>query len=138
MAGRGRLLGTEPPRGGCWSAGSISRGGSRFFGFPLRRFQDRGLADQFAVRNEPRNVFWDCLYAVIVSSSNAVTRKSAMLQIGGYNEAVPVSPDFDLWLRLSRWFSFVSDLTVTANYRWHEKQISAVPMRQRRSVYESR
>ena len=88
--------------------------------------------------NEPRNVFWDCLYAVIVSSSNAVTRKSAMLQIGGYNEAVPVSPDFDLWLRLSRWFSFVSDLTVTANYRWHEKQIGAAPMRQRRSVYESR
>jgi hypothetical protein len=59
--------------------------------------------------------------------------------VGGYSESIRHAPDFDLWLRMSWQFPFVSSRLVTANYRWHGSQISAAaPHSQWLSVYRSR
>lgn len=86
----------------------------------------------------PRNVFWESLRNTVVPAMSAVTRRAALREVGGFDGSIRVAPDFDLWLRLSREHLFVSTAEVTANYRQHAGQISAAPLGQARSVYESR
>jgi len=88
--------------------------------------------------DRPSILFRDAFCYTVVPAMSAVTRKSALEQVGGYSEAIRYAPDFDLWLRMSRHFRFVSSDLVTANYRWHDSQISAAPHNQWLSVYRSR
>jgi hypothetical protein len=69
---------------------------------------------------------------------SAVTRRAAVEAVGGFDESIRTAPDFDLWLRMARKFLFVSSDAITANYRWHVAQISAVPQRQMLSMWQTR
>ncbi len=96
------------------------------------------IGERSPCSGSPRNVFWESLRNTVVPAMSAATRRDALLSIGGYNAAIRTAPDYDLWLRLSRRHLFVSTPQVTANYRQHGGQISATPLRQVRSVYQSR
>src|SRR5207247_2258267 len=63
---------------------------------------------------------------------------SALLEIGGFDEGERRAVDFDLWLRLARHHRFVATDEVTANWQWHEDQISSAPQRQYAAVYRYR
>jgi len=86
----------------------------------------------------PANVFKECLRGTLVPAMSAVTRRESLLRVGGFNGAIRVAPDFDLWLRMSLEHLFVSTSQVTSNYRWSEGQISAHPWRQQLSILKSR
>ncbi len=87
---------------------------------------------------EPFDAFWDCFRWTIVPAMSAVTRRSALLEVGSFNPQVRIAPDFDIWLRMAQRFRFVSTPEVTANYRMHPVQISSNPDRQLRSMYQTR
>ena len=97
-----------------------------------------GLWSQFPCSDGPKRILRDSFEATIVPAMSAATRKAALEQVGGFDERIRISPDFDLWLRMSRDFLFVSTDAVTSNYRWHESQISARPERQMASMWASR
>jgi glycosyltransferase involved in cell wall biosynthesis len=88
--------------------------------------------------NGPVDVFRECLRGTIVPAMSAITRRDALLRVGGFNGAIRVAPDYDLWLRLALEHLFVSTSRITANYRWSDGQISARPWRQGLSVLDSR
>jgi glycosyltransferase involved in cell wall biosynthesis len=73
----------------------------------------------------PTDAFWQCLSNNIVPHMSSVVRRSAVLDIGGYDVSMRRSQDFDLWLRMSQIHKFVRTSEVTANYRWHEAQTSS-------------
>ena len=86
----------------------------------------------------PANLFWESVGGTVVPAMSAVTRREPLVAVGGFDSSIRVSPDFDLWLRLSRRNLFVSTEEVTSNYRRHGVQISSRPERQLESVYQSR
>ncbi len=67
-----------------------------------------------------------------------IIRRAPLLEIGGFDESLSCSVDFDLFLRLSRVGPFVCSHLVTAQYRWHGEQISAKPLAQLQAIYTSR
>jgi hypothetical protein len=86
----------------------------------------------------PSQVVWECFNGTIVPACSAVTRRQAALDIGGFREETRTAPDFDFWIRMALRYRFVWTQQATANYRWHEHQISRDPMAQLRSIYRSR
>jgi GT2 family glycosyltransferase len=86
----------------------------------------------------PTCVVWECFNATIVPASSAITRRQAVLDVGGFREELRIAPDFDLWLRMALRYPFVWTQQATSNYRWHEQQISRDPLAQLRSTYRSR
>lgn len=86
----------------------------------------------------PRSIFRECLRRTVVPAMSVATRTGPIRHIGGFNADIRIAPDFDLWLRMSLRHLFVSSDDVTVNYRCHPGQISARPLLQWRSVYESR
>jgi glycosyltransferase involved in cell wall biosynthesis len=87
---------------------------------------------------EPREVFWECFWRTPAGQMGAVTRRDALLRIGGYTEAQRSANDYDLWMRLSRHYPFVCTHEVTSNYRWHNAQLSRNPADQYRNTYLAR
>jgi glycosyltransferase involved in cell wall biosynthesis len=74
---------------------------------------------------EPSNVFWLAFRDWVHTTIGSMTRRSALLRIGGFDEHERYSVDFDLWLRLSRSHLFVCTYEVTSQWRWHNEQQSA-------------
>jgi glycosyltransferase involved in cell wall biosynthesis len=104
-----------------------------------RYFGERdGLYPPSPCHGQPRDVFWDSFRGTIVQGSSAITRRAALMGVGGFDASIRIAPDYDFWLRMSRHSRFVSTPEVTVNYRWHATQISRQPLRQLRSIYESR
>jgi glycosyltransferase involved in cell wall biosynthesis len=98
-----------------------------------------GIYGRSPCDERPGRLFRESFERTVVPAMSAVTRKNALLRVGGYSETIRYAPDFDLWLRMSRVFLFVSSPLVTSNYRWHESQISATHAHnQWRSMYASR
>lgn len=87
---------------------------------------------------QPRDVFWHCFERTIVPAMSVITRKEAINRVGRCNDEVRIAPDFDLWLRMSRHYPFVSTPEATSNYRWHGNQISSDPAKQIRSMFAAR
>jgi glycosyltransferase involved in cell wall biosynthesis len=79
----------------------------------------------FIPADVPTDAFWQCLSNNIVPQMSAVVRRIAALDVGGYDDSMRRSQDFDLWLRMSLIHKFVRASVVTANYRWHEVQTSS-------------
>ena len=73
---------------------------------------------------EPTNVFWYAVDDWVHTTIGSMTRRSALLSIGGFSTEQRYSVDYDLWLRLSRDNLFVATHTVTSFWRWHPKQQS--------------
>jgi glycosyltransferase involved in cell wall biosynthesis len=88
--------------------------------------------------DEPFDALSVAFQRTISTMSPAVTRRAAVLAVGGFDESLPSSVDFDLFLRLSLVGPFVSTPRTTTRYRWHGDQISAVPYKQLESMYASR
>ena len=119
----------------------------------LERFPQAGVAcsgvRQIGIRSgswvpkslpdgEPADAFWPSFRATIVPHITAVMRREVWDLLNGYEESRRVAMDFDFWLRAARVVPFVASHQVTADYRWHEAQISARPLAQLRSVYWAR
>lgn len=69
---------------------------------------------------------------------NATTiRRDVLLAVGGYNEALPGSPDYELWLRLAAaGHGFVDSGEILAVYRRRAGQLTDDPGHVRRAVPE--
>jgi len=78
----------------------------------------------FIAADRPVEAFSQCLRNNLVPQMSAVVRRSALLEVGGYDENMRRSQDYDLWLRLSRNHRFVRSSKVTASYRSHPAQAS--------------
>ncbi|HET7599287.1 MAG TPA: glycosyltransferase family A protein [Gemmatimonadales bacterium] len=87
---------------------------------------------------QPRRVFWECFWRTPAGQMSAVTRREALLRIGGYDEQQRSANDYELWMRLSRTYPFVCTHEVTSNYRWHASQLSRNPADQYRNTYRAR
>jgi glycosyltransferase involved in cell wall biosynthesis len=89
--------------------------------------------------HEPFDGFWTCFLGNLWPPLNsAVTRRSAIIDIGGFNPQIRFAPDFDFFLRMAQHYHFVATPEITSNYRWHSAQLSSNPDKQRRSIYEAR
>jgi GT2 family glycosyltransferase len=105
----------------------------------IRQFGTRSGIYYVSPRDhEPFDAFWESFRNCFVSTNCAVMWRSAYLEVGGFDPRIRIASDYDFWLRLAQKFRFVSTPEVTSNYRWHQAQISSAPLRQLRSVYESR
>jgi glycosyltransferase involved in cell wall biosynthesis len=78
--------------------------------------------------------FRDWLHTTIT----AIVHRSALLTVGGFDEHESCAVDFDLWLRLARNHRFVATDEITADWRWHEAQLSARPERSYAALYRYR
>ncbi|NEM05923.1 glycosyltransferase [Geodermatophilus normandii] len=90
------------------------------------------------VPGEPAVVLLEAFSGWLHTTIASVTRRSALLAIGGFDESERYSVDFDLWLRLSRLGTFVATDEVTSEWRWHGDQQSASVHRQMAAVYRYR
>lgn len=61
---------------------------------------------------------WDCW----AQTSGTLLRRSALQAVGGYDETLAYSEDWDLWLRLSLQFPFATLRWPSVLYRHHEVQ----------------
>lgn len=101
-----------------------------------------GLNDQTIFGHVPtdepgvvaREAFHNWLHVNIA----AITRRSALAAVGGFEEHERISVDFDLWLRLARRHRFIATHEVTADWRWHEAQQSTKPFAQLLAVHRYR
>jgi glycosyltransferase involved in cell wall biosynthesis len=97
----------------------------------LQRF---GLDDQVVSGlippGEPSELLRVAFQSWLHAGSSSIMRRSALEAIGGYDEQQRVAADFDLWLRLAHHHRFVATSEITANWRWHEAQLSATPLAQ--------
>lgn len=101
-----------------------------------------GLRDElirgYVPLGEPSNVFWLAFRDWLHTTIGSMTRRDALLQIGGFDEQERYSVDFDLWLRLSRSHLFVCTHEVTSLWRWHDAQQSTHFFEQVRALYRYR
>jgi hypothetical protein len=75
-------------------------------------------------------------YGNFVYCSTTV-RRHVLLEVGGYDETLPGSPDYELWLRLSAaGHAFVDSGEILAIYRRRPGQLTADPGHVRRAVPE--
>lgn len=73
-----------------------------------------------------RRAFFDWLSPVITT----ITRRDALLAIGGWAADERYALDFYLWMKLARRNLFVCTREVTANWRWHDSQLSSSQKKQ--------
>ena len=101
-----------------------------------------GLRDElirgYIPLGEPSNVFWPAFRDWLHTTIGSMTRRAALLEVGGFDEGERYSVDFDLWLRLSRSHLFVCTHEVTSLWRWHAAQQSAQLGRQIGALYRFR
>ena len=62
-----------------------------------------------------------------INGSTTLIRRSALTQVGLFNEAYRQAHDYDLWLRLARYFEFVHVPAPLIKYRWHDRNLSQEP-----------
>jgi hypothetical protein len=50
------------------------------------------------------DIFWELLENNFIPMPTVLVRKSALLELGGFNTALPLVEDWDMWLRISESF----------------------------------
>ena len=50
------------------------------------------------------DIFWELLGNNFIPMPSVLVRKSALLELGGFNTALPLAEDWDMWLRISERF----------------------------------
>ena len=83
----------------------------------------------------PVNVFWAAVDDWVHTTIGSMTRRDALLEIGGFDTEQRYAVDYDLWLRLARDHLFVCTHEVTSFWRWHGEQQSQNYEKQLRAVY---
>lgn len=86
----------------------------------------------------PSDVFRKAFNDWIIPSITTITRRDAIIAAGCFDESERFAVDFDAWLRLARSYKFVSSREITANWRWHDAQLSGSLTRQIEATYRSR
>jgi glycosyltransferase involved in cell wall biosynthesis len=71
------------------------------------------------------NIFQRCLPRCVISPSSAVVHRSVMETVGGFDEALPVCEDYDLWLRLCAVYAVLYiEQPLIIKYGGHPDQLS--------------
>jgi glycosyltransferase involved in cell wall biosynthesis len=65
-----------------------------------------------------------CVSNVVGSTSTVLARRDALLAVGGFDESLPASQDWDLWLRLAIKYELLGLPEPLVNYFDHSDQIS--------------
>lgn len=106
---------------------------------PLQRWYPEGDEDHRqknpinalpAVQLDPRFSGWiyhQFLLDCWALTSATMIRRDAIVAVGGFNEQLPFSEDWDLWLRLSRHVQFAHLIGLPVLYRQHPVQGSRMP-----------
>ena len=87
---------------------------------------------------QPVHVFWAAVNDWVHTTIGSMTRRDALLEIGGFDTDQRYAVDYDLWLRLARDHLFVCTHEITSFWRWHEEQQSQRYGEQLQSVYHFR
>lgn len=94
-----------------------------------------GAMDQWGVRipgiwGQPEffagESFKSMLYGDFTSNITIVVRRACLDRVGLYDESFQVNEDWELWLRVARYFQFVFVDQVLAVRRWHGDNITGV------------
>jgi len=67
------------------------------------------------------------LQGCCINGSTVLMSRSALAQVGPFNEAYRQAHDYDMWLRFARYFSFVHVPFPLLKYRWHGRNLSQQP-----------
>jgi glycosyltransferase involved in cell wall biosynthesis len=110
----------------------VAYSGIKWFGLKTHEWNN------FPCERAPKHLTLESFEQTLVPAMSVATRTSALQKIGGFNAEIRYAPDFDLWLRMSLVSKFVCTSRITANYRTHSSQISSQPIRQIKSVYDTR
>jgi glycosyltransferase involved in cell wall biosynthesis len=86
----------------------------------------------------PSNVFRKAFFDWLSVPSSTIIRRNALLEVGGWAEDERYSSDFYLWMQLARRNLFVCSYDVTANWRWHDEQLSSAQEKQWLARYRFR
>jgi glycosyltransferase involved in cell wall biosynthesis len=71
------------------------------------------------------NIFKDCLKTCIVSPSTVICERFLLLEIGGFDEDLPVCEDYDLWIRIAARYPIpLLDKVLINKYGGHADQLS--------------
>jgi glycosyltransferase involved in cell wall biosynthesis len=65
----------------------------------------------------------DLVKGNFVPTSTVIARRDAILEVGGFDEEMTHSEDWDLWLRLAERGRFAASTEVLSFYRFHEDQL---------------
>lgn len=98
----------------------------------------RGVVTPRFPPGKPVDARWEAFWRTAGPQMAAVTRRDAVLAVGGYSETLRSGNDFDLFMRLARRYPLVCTHEVTANYRWHPAQLSSNREGQYRNSYLAR
>jgi predicted GNAT superfamily acetyltransferase len=55
-----------------------------------------------------------------------VVRRACFDRVGWYDEALQTSEDWDIWLRVARYYQFAYVDRIVARFRWHEGNITGL------------
>src|SRR5215210_7373695 len=88
--------------------------------------------------DEPTDVVRRLLTRNVLYQSVAAVRRPVLLDVGGYDETLRYSEDYDLWLRIARRAPFVCTHRVTGHYRVHPGQATRLAERLARGAWEVR
>jgi glycosyltransferase involved in cell wall biosynthesis len=70
-------------------------------------------------------IFQRCLPLCVISPSSAVVRRSLLVELGGFDETLPVCEDYDMWLRIcSRHRVLFIDEPLVVKHGGHGDQLS--------------
>jgi glycosyltransferase involved in cell wall biosynthesis len=86
----------------------------------------------------PSNVFRKAFFDWLSVPSSTIIRRDALLAVGGWSETERYASDFLLWMQLARRNLFVCTYDITANWRWHEQQLSSSQEKQWLARYRFR
>jgi glycosyltransferase involved in cell wall biosynthesis len=73
----------------------------------------------------PDSTLRSMLYEDMTCNITVVARRSCLERVGGFDESLRTSEDWDLWLRVSRHFEFAFLDLVVARFRLHSDSITA-------------
>jgi glycosyltransferase involved in cell wall biosynthesis len=92
----------------------------------VRRFGNKNeVWDSSRHCKDRKTTFLNCFKANIVPMMSVVTRKSALLEMGCFNEGDRFAEDYDLFLRLAYRYAIVATSQVTSNWRSHPTSITS-------------
>lgn len=81
----------------------------------------------FHLRNKPRrseDTFESLFRKNFIPTLTVVIRRSCLETVGGFDTSLPLSQDYDMWLRLAKRYKFVYWNIPLAKYRVHANNIS--------------
>jgi glycosyltransferase involved in cell wall biosynthesis len=81
------------------------------------------------------NSYFELLkFNIIGMVATALFRRECLIEVGGFDEVLRNSQDYDIFLRLAQRYRFASHPTIIAEYRWHGENASNDPLQMLEAV----